>query len=310
MRPRYWLLTTISMILIAAAAIAGLNMGMDVYGLYRPTHGRRLPVLGDPRIAKYLLSANYVPENFNALLSGASISANWDLTTIERLRVFNESLGGGNIIEEKALIEAALEKPGVSVVFLLVHPAMTYSHDFHTVDLKHDLRRSALGSLSLLDVYKEMVNIRLGRLPPTFNHAGTETYMSLHTEFNIHMKKMWGEAEFNVDPVALQAYLDLVSELRARKLQVVFIVPPTSQRLLEVKRPALDRYVERMRTELGSGDLWIDFMSEEYDGFCRDTANFSDGVHLRPDGARQVVAHINTALNRWSAEGRLPAPQH
>jgi len=305
MRPRNWLLTTISMMLIAAAAIAGLNMAMDVYGLHRTTRGRRLPVLGDSRTAKYLLGINYVPENFNALLTGASVSANWDVTGIERLRVYNESLGGGNIIEEKSLIESALQRPGISVVFLLVHPALTYSHDFHTVDMKRDLKRSALGSFNLIEAYKEMLKIRLGRIPPSFDHAGTETSMRLHSEFNIHMKKMWSAPEFIVDPISLKAYLDLVANLRARRVQLVFIVPPTSQHLMPSKGLALGRYVKRMRSEIGAGDLWIDFMSEEYDGFCRNRSNFSDGVHLMPDGAKQVVAHINTAVNRWIAEGRL-----
>ena len=143
MRPRYWLLTTLSTILIATAAIAALNMVVDIYGLYRPSRGRRLPIFGDDRVAKYLLSMRYVPENFNALLAGGSVSANWDITAIQGLRVYNGSLDGGNIVEEKALIEAALERPGVSVILLLVNPALTYSHEFQTVEMKPDLKRSA-----------------------------------------------------------------------------------------------------------------------------------------------------------------------
>src|SRR5512132_1384998 len=73
MDPRKWLITTISMMLACLALIAGFNAAVDIYGLYRPTTGRRLVPLGDERIAKYLLSARYVPENFNAILSGASI---------------------------------------------------------------------------------------------------------------------------------------------------------------------------------------------------------------------------------------------
>jgi hypothetical protein len=305
MRPRYWLLTTISTVLIAAATIAAVNVAVDIYGLYRPSRGRRLPVLGDARVAKYLLSMRYVPENFNAMLTGASVSANWDVTTIEKLRVYNGSLDGGNIVEEKSVIEAALERPGISVVFLLVHPALTYSHEFRTVEMKPSLKLSAFGSSSLWAAYKDMANIRLGRIPRTFDYAGNETFLNARSEMNVHMKQMWNAPDFTLDPPALQAYRDLVANLRAHGVQIVFIVPPTSEQLLQTKRAPLERYLQRMRSEIGTGDLWIDFLSPEHEALCRNRANFSDGVHLTSDGARQVVARINTAVNRWIVERRL-----
>jgi hypothetical protein len=305
MRPGYWLLTTVSTVLLATAALAAVNMRVDVYGLYRPSQGRRLSVFGDARVSKYLLSMRYVPENFNAMLTGASISANWDVTAIQNLRVYNGSLNGGNIVEEKSLIEASLDRPGISAVFLLVHPALTYSHDFHTVEMKPELKRSALGSLSLWAAYKDMVNIRLGRLPRTFDDAGTETFLNPSSEMNEFMKQMWSAPEFAVDPAAMQAYLTLVANLRARGVQIVFIVPPTSEQLLQTKGPPLERYLQRMRSELGTGDLWIDFMSPEYGQFRKDRANFSDGVHLMPVGARQVVSQIDAAINGWIADRRL-----
>jgi hypothetical protein len=51
--------------------------------------------------------------------------------------------------------------------------------------------------------------------------------------------------------------------------------------------------------------MWIDFLSPEGEEFRKTRANFSDGVHLTPDGARQVVAQINAAVNRWITERRL-----
>ena len=304
MHPSRWLLTTISIVLIVTAAISGLNIMVDIYGLYRPARGRQLPVLGDERVAKYLLSMRYVPENFNAVLSGASVSANWSVTGITGLRVYNESLSGGNIVEEKSLIEAALERPGISVAFLLVHPAMTYSHEFQTVEMKPALKSSALGSSSLWQAYKDMANIRLGRIPRTFDYAGTETFLYAGSEMNIYMRRMWDAPDFTVDPLALQAYRDLVAGLHRRGVQIVFIVPPTSEYLLQTKRAQMARYLRMMRSEIGAGYLWIDFLSQEHKELCNQ-ANFSDGVHLRADGVRQVIADINTAVNRWIAERRL-----
>jgi hypothetical protein len=60
-----------------------------------------------------------------------------------------------------------------------------------------------------------------------------------------------------------------------------------------------------MRSAIGTGDLWVDFLAPEGETICKNRANFSDGVHLTPDGAKQVVAHINAAVNRWITERRL-----
>ena len=305
MHPRLWLFTTISMTLICLAVVVGFNVVVDIYGLYRSTAGQRLIPLGDERIAKYLLSTRYVPENFNAILSGASISANWDGRAIERFRVYNESLNGANLMEEKAVIEAALERPGIQVAFLLVHPALTYSHEYNTVTMTPDLKRSALGSSSLWTAYKEWVDIRLGRRPLNFDYAGNETFRNPRSEMNIHMKKMWNAPAFTVDPLAVQAQRELLAHLREHGVQIVFIVPPTSEDLLRAKGVQMNRYLQEMRSEIGGGYLWIDFLSPEYQDFCRRT-NFSDGSHLTPDAAKLVVAHINTAVNRWCEEGRLP----
>jgi hypothetical protein len=147
MRASTWLLTTVLFVALAGGVIVGTNVAIDIYGLYRPVRGRHLPVYGDERVAKYLLSSKYVTENFNALLVGASITANWDVRGFDRLRVYNASLNGGNIVEERALVEAALTGPGIDVVMLLVHPALTLDHEFRTVVMTPELRRAALGSI-------------------------------------------------------------------------------------------------------------------------------------------------------------------
>jgi len=304
MRPRYWLLSTISIILIASAAIAGLNAAIDIYGLYRPTRGLCLGVYGDPRVAKYLLSMRHVPENFNAILTGASISANWDVKRIEKLRVYNGSITGGTIVEEKAVIDAALERPGISVAFLLVHPALTWSHEFRTVEMTPGLKRSALGSLSLWDAYKDMARIRLGLRPATFDCSGTETFLSMPSAMNINMRQMWNAPEFTVDPIALRAWRTLIAGLRRRRVQLIFIVPPTSESLLRTKGVPLQIFMERMRSAIGPSDLWIDFLRPEYKEY-RESRNFSDGVHLFPASANRVVEQINAQVDQWIADGRL-----
>src|SRR5258708_1315500 len=112
MRTGPWLLMTLGSVVVVAASVVALNVSLDIYGIFRDPHGRQLPVYGDERIAKYLLCDSYVPANFNALLVGSSVTANWKSGLIRTLRVYNTSVNGGNIVEEKAMVELATAKPG------------------------------------------------------------------------------------------------------------------------------------------------------------------------------------------------------
>ena len=70
-------------------------------------------VYGDERVAKYLMNERYVLANFNAVMIGSSVSANWRLDQIVQLRTFNNSVNGGNIVEEKSMVDQVLYPPPV-----------------------------------------------------------------------------------------------------------------------------------------------------------------------------------------------------
>jgi hypothetical protein len=301
MRARAWLLTTIAMILAAGAAIAALNIQLDVYGIYRDTHRRRLAVYGDERVAKYLLSGRYVPENFNALLLGSSVSGNWNMAeAVQGLRVYNDSLIGGNIIEEKCLLDQALSRPGMQVVFLVVHPFLTHSHEFESIQLTPRLKWSSLGSQSLWNAYVEMLKIRLRRVRQTYNEFGAVDYGMAKHELNATLKQMMRPgADFEVDPIAFQAYLDVITEIRAHHIRIVFVVPPVSENLLQVKRAAFKKYLELIQSHFAPGEELIDFTSGPYTEFRANGDHFIDGVHMGSAAAAEVISMLNSAMEEF-----------
>ena len=295
MKPRTWILLTIAVAAGTALLTIALNMSLDIYGIFRDPHGRKLDVYGDERIAKYLLSERYVPENFNAVLIGSSVTANWKTRNIEGLRVYNESLRGGNIVEEKAVMEQALSRPGIRVAFLLVHPFMTSSHEFETVPLTPRENIGALGSQSLLDAYKDVIRSRYrpGDRDDHFDEFGTNDYeppSKLNATLTAMMKP---GADFAVDDVALQAYGQLVSDLRTHGIQIVFLIPPVSQRILDIKRDAFLKYDRMILTLEKPGDSILGFSSEKFDSSLGRNENFSDGVHLTRAGAARLIRVLN-----------------
>lgn len=299
MHPRTWLLITILSIVATCGLVAGFNCAFDIYGLYRPVRDRHLVAYGDPRVAKYLFNMRYVPENFDAVLIGSSMSANWDLRAIEKLRTYNNSVNGCNIVEQRAIVECALARPGLSTVFLIVHPYLTATHDFKTTRLSPDLAHSALGSLSLWAAYKDMLNIRLHRSQPLRDYAGTEAFGPMPRDLNANMKRLFAPgSRFEIDPVALETYRSFLAELRAHGIRIVFVVPPLFEGLLDSKREAFDNYARMIQAESRAGDKWIDFTSDSFAAFRKDRSNFVDGVHMVPGATRQVVAHLNAAVNQ------------
>jgi len=297
------------MILAVAGGSIAANVYLDIYGIFRDPRGRHLLVYGDERIAKYLLNERYVPAKFNAVMIGSSVSANWRLDKIFQLRTFNNSVNGGNIVEEKSIVEQALSRPGIQFALLIVHPYLTHSHDFETVPLTPRLRRAALGSLSLWDAYKARIRMGLHLETQLFDEFGAQDFGTARKDLNPTLKRMMeGNGDFEVDRNALASYRDVVSELHAHGVQVVFVVPPLEERLLAPKRAALENYFNMIRPTMTAQDKVIDFTSKEFADFCADPRNFQDGVHLLPDGAARVVSVIDALIWDWIARGEVRGP--
>jgi hypothetical protein len=307
MRPLRWIATVVVLAALAVAAVAGLNVAVDLFGVHRPSRGRSLVVLGDDRFAKYLLNHRYVPENFDAILLGSSMSANWPVAGITSMRVFNDSLTGGNAVEVKRLVDAALGRPGIRTAFVVVNPAFTYSHTFETVVMDRRLWLGSLGSIALLEAYRDLARLKLGRPYAQFDAAGTERFPDIPKAMNPVMLAFWQTGdEFVVDPVALTAYREMVEDLRARGVAVIFVVPPCADEIVAPKRASFARYVGRVRAEVARGDdLWLDYTDAAASGFHVESADFVDGVHFTTGAAARFVADLDRKVQGAVAAGRL-----
>jgi len=310
MKPRTWFLSTLALILAMAGAIITTNVYLDIDGIFRDPRGRHLWVYDNERIEKYLLNERYVPANFNAVVIGSSVSGNWRLDKIRQLRTFNDSVNGGNIVEEKCLVDQALSRPGIQVALLIVHPVLTHSHDFETVPLTPRLMRTALGSVSLWSAYRRMILISLHRQAHLFDEFGSGGFGTVRTELNPKLKPILeGSADFEVDPIALASYRDVVSELHAHGVQIVFVVPPLEEQLFVPKRAALQKYFNTIRPMMAVRDKVIDFTTDEFADFRAEPRNFIDGVHLLPAGAARIVSIINARISDWIAQEEFGTPE-
>ncbi len=302
MTSRRWTFVTLWLTLAIGGSFVLLNVRLDIYGLFRDTTTRHLAIYDSERRAKYLLNAHYVPANFDAVLVGSSVSGNWDTAGIRALRTYNESTDGGNITEEKVLVERALLAPGIRAALCVLHPYLTDSHGLNSAEMNDREYWGALGSISLLRSYKQMLATARGA-DLVWGAAGAEDIEGPMTLNPTLRRVMTPEGDFHVDETAFDEYRALVGELHQRGLQVAAVVPPTMDELLEPKREAMDRFVGRMLTMFAPQDLVIDFDAPRYAPFRRERGNFRDGVHLSRAGAAEVVRLLESEAARVAGAG-------
>jgi hypothetical protein len=297
---RRWLTSTVLLTIAGAGLTVAANAGVDMWGLYRNPAGRALPVYGNERVAKYLLSTRYVQANFDGALIGSSISANWPVVRLTRARLYNESLNGGNIVEEKAIVERLLERGRTRGVMLVVHPYLTATHGWNNVVLGPRLAWGALGSENLFDAYRRWLKIRLGKDKLIFDAAGVADFDDRAQKLNPHLEAiMKPGADFEIDPIARAAYRDVVLLLHAHHVPIAFVVPPVSDAMRARKGDAFAKYSAEILRDRGPDDLVLDFTSDDLGAIGHDATNFTDGVHLRAAPAARLVATIDERLPDW-----------
>src|ERR1700730_11101236 len=81
-----WSAFCIGGVLTAIGACCWVNYQVDLYGVFGRNDSRARVVYSNERSGKYLLSLRYLPEHFDALLVGSSITDNWDTTRIDSVR--------------------------------------------------------------------------------------------------------------------------------------------------------------------------------------------------------------------------------
>jgi hypothetical protein len=298
MTSQRWTSLTLLITVAVGALCLGLNVRLDVFGLFRDSHGRSLPFYGSERRAKFLLSRRHVPENFEAIFLGSSVTGNWNLSAIERFRTYNESLDGGNVSEEKVLAERALRSPGLKLAFCLLHPYFTDSHGLKTEEMSDREYWAALGSIPLFLGYKSLLAEARGKPPPRrWDPSGTEETNKDAIKLPPDLQRLFlAQGDFHVDEVAFEEYRALVSMLHQKGLKVVMVSPPLAETLLESRREAMDHYLTRMRAMGAPEDVLLDFNTSEDAPFRRDPTNYLDGVHLSDKGAAEVVRLLDRRL--------------
>ncbi len=295
-----WSALTIGATLAAVALLVWVNYRIDLYGLFGRNDGATRVVFTNDRAGKYLLAIRYVPERFDGLLVGTSVTGNWDTAKIGAFRVYNGSLSGGNISEGRLIADNALAAKTLRAILLCVYPYLTETHGRKAGGMDARTFLGALGSLQLLRDYSVALLHSGGLYPLKWNEYGVYTPPADGPK-----RRWWKDGgafttpeRVTIDPVAFSEYADLARRARSQGLTVIQVSPPIQYDRWRLAKAGFDRYYSQMATLFRTDDPSIDFNGPEFESFRKRRDTFSDGYHLSETGADFVIRAVDDALGR------------
>jgi len=302
-----WCAAFAAVVVSAAGAVAAVGYGVDAYGLFRDPHGRRIAFHSNDGTSKYLLSQRYIPANFDAIMVGSSISASWDVSGIDAARVYNASVNGGNISDEKVIVQNVLSRGRVKLVIFCIHPYLTASHGQHTGDMTRGAYWGALGSMQLAKELGASLRARVRGGEALGDLTGREPYEpEPDVVKRLQAGPMAGKA-IVVDEVAFEEYRQLVQSARAHGARVIAFIPPIYDDFYQARRAEYDAYFARMRALFRPDEKIVDFNEPKYDSWRRERWTFYDGSHLNLKAAGFFSAELAAAIRAYCERGgRLP----
>lgn len=296
---RAWLWKLAAIVFTIAGVTALCNYSIDLYGLFKDPKGKQLSVFHNERTTKYLYGYRYIPANFDGIMIGTSVSDNWDTSLMQGARVYNASLNGGNISEEKLILDQVLARGKMKLVVFCIYPYLTMNHGRKSGDMAPSEYWGALGSIPLLREYAVALKVRLGKTRSTHDPYGRfhfENAVPDVVKFRAKPGVFKKPPEVVVDEVAFAEYAQLVRDARAHGARIVAFFPPVYAEFYAQQKPAFDAYFARVSALFQPGEQVINFNQPAYAEAARDPLTFMDGIHLTPAAADRFSADLAAAI--------------
>jgi hypothetical protein len=291
-----------------ATIIILINLYLDVYGLFRPTRGRDLGIYGEERVAKYLHSYRYIPESFDGVLLGSSVSDNLDTRDFAGYRIYNASINGGNVEDLEPIAENIFRHGELKLTIICVHRYLTNDHVRKTELMESKELWGAFGSPQLMTAYISLLATHYGVVPETYDERGT-LHLGNDPDSNTVRRNIdvavdeirrgtTSVGDYHIDPLALTELEGLITNARRHSRQLVVFYPPIPAPILAVSSAELGRYRETINGLTEPNDVVVDFNNPKYESIRTDYRNFVDAVHLSKAGATVVESELSKVVSR------------
>ena len=290
--------------LVFFTSFVSYNWYQDEFGLF----GRRnsIRILSGEKSSKYLLSFRYIPENFNGILIGPSVSAHLDTRQISEHKVYNLSMNGANITELKYAADNVLKSGEIDFIIICLYYYSTMNSGMKDTQIRPMVYWESLFS----EVAIHMLKARLVHTlkpnapgPLTESEYGWYNY-NFDLSKKIDLKKIVekylvsGRKEIPIDPVAVQDLQSIVNLAHEKNIQVFAFYYPLYHPFRKpfIENQSWENYQKAMNGVFRDDDIVWDMNIPQYDFFTKDASNYSDG-HLSIKGADLLVEDINKKIS-------------
>jgi hypothetical protein len=281
-----------------------LNYSMNEYGLFGDVAGRSINIWHNERTSKYLLSYNYIPSNFEGVLVGPSVSANINTKNINKFKIYNLSITGGNITELKYITENIFNKKPLKIMVLCLYPYLTKDHGFKTSHISTQKYWGSFGSKETVVFYCIKFLIKMGLKHDVFNDFGYNN-LKLLEERQLDLRQMEqdlnkNKQKINIDDIAYEELSELIISARKKNIKIFAFYFPYYIKNYDEKN--FINYKMKIEKLFDFRDAVWDFNNKQYDDFRNNCANFYDGYHPSKMGSDFLTKEISDKINSTNTD--------
>jgi len=281
------------------------NIYKNEFGLFGNQKNKNIRIYTDEKTSKYLLSFNYIPNNFNGILVGPSLSDHMmDTKKLSTYDIYNMSMDGGNISELKFAIDNVLKYGNIKLFIICLDPYITKNSGRKSSSINPKEYYATLGSMFNIKYYfRKFIDLRDGNKSVFYDsywgYKNTE-YIKKDINSTKQIDKVLSSLEssnfdfnkLNIDKVAYKELSEILTTVRNKNIKIVAYYYPTPKRIFEY--PLYNKYYLTYRIEIDqlldyNKDIVIDFCKSKYDYIRGNDDSYYDGAHLSRKGANKLL---------------------
>ena len=279
------------------------NLYFDKFGLVKQKD--EILITDNERYSKYLLSYKYIPENYNGILIGPSVSANLNTSNISNYKIYNSSINGGNFSELKLISEKPLQSNKIKFLIICLHPYATKNSNLKTNQINSKFYWLNLVGIEPISYkIKSLFKKNLNNVN-TF-HSSKDGYndfnlLNQNIDFKNIIKSTKNNQNHNenifIDPQSLKDLQTIINNAHKNDVKIISYFFPYYFELLEKQKKSgsWDVYKNIISKLFLEEDILIDMNEDEYEHINKDITSYSDG-HLSYIGADKVIKEIEKKL--------------
>lgn len=296
------------------ALLLYLNIYLNEFGLFTKKNKKEHRVYINERRSKYLFSFNYIPKNFDGILVGPSLSAiEMNTKDIQNNKIYNLSINGANISEQKLLIDNILKYGNIKTFIICLDPYLFMDSGMKTTSINEkEYFDAKYNPVFIFKYFKRRLkgiieNNKRDTIyensywgyrhndPLEENHTSTlmmDKFISSISKRNYYPS--------DIDIIAYKELEQILLDIRAYDIKIIAYYFPRPKRVFEAMydQKSYQRYKEQIDKLLNyKSDIIINFEDESYNYFSEDDTNYYDTGHLSIKGGKKLISILNNKIN-------------